>query len=663
MQRQISVEDLARKLKPLFGKKIDELYFRYMNAGSVDEKGEIFQLLTGLYQKYLNKLLDKDFLLEPPKEASLKGKYPLAKVVYAGKMLFPFSLREQDWPRHVCVTGMSGSGKTTFALNILRNFIKNKKPFLVFDWKKSFRPIMKEDNSIMCFTIGNHSISNLFKTNINRPPKGVSPKEWINTLCDLLTECFSVSFGVHKILLETLDEIFQGWGVYEGSNLYPNWEHVKRMLEVKARDSKGRETGWYESALRIATVLTFGDFGKVVNYDGKKSLSMEDLFDEKVIFELNSLSNIEKKFFCEYILTYIYKLKKAGEGQIKEGFNHAILVDEAHNIFLKRSTNFMTESVTDMIYREMREYGTSLICLDQHASKLSDTVIGNSACHIAFQQQLPQDLDEISSLMQLRDRKEIFTQLPVGSAIVKLSERHTFPFMVRAPFMELRNKTIMDEKIKSKMKCIVEGIEVEKDDPEFKEKIVHNREKIKEITENRVNEKKPESEVKKTDSKVTLEVEKSLNLEELTEVQKILYEFAKTKYTEKKQLHEIEKVLESGLESGYYVKKDILIVMNKLLKEKFGAIQKKKKEKVEIIEIAQNEKLSKEESLFINFLLVNPEHNLPTVELYKMIGFSPRKGNLIKKNLLEKEAIKIKEERNEKGWKKLITLSNSYSNK
>ena len=653
MQRKISIEDLARKLKPLFGKKIDELYFRYMNAGSLEEKNEISQLLTGLYQKYLNKLLDKDFLLEPPKEGVLDGEYPLAEVVYAGKTLFPFSLREKDWSRHVCVTGMSGSGKTTFALNVLRNFIEKKKPFLVFDWKKSFRPIMKEDPSVMCFTIGNDSISNLFKTNINRPPKGVSPKEWINTLCDLLTECFSVSFGVHKVLLETLDEIFKGWGVYEGSGLYPNWEHVKRMLEVKARDSKGRETGWYESALRVATVLTFGDFGKVVNYDGKKSLSMEDLFDKKVVFEMNSLSNIEKKFFCEYILTYIYKLKKAGEGRTKEeGFDHAILVDEAHNVFLKRNTNFMSESVTDMIYREMREYGTSLICLDQHASKLSDTVVGNSACHIAFQQQLPQDLEEISSLMQLRDRKELFTQLPVGSAIVKLSERHTSPFMVKVPLNGLRNETIVDEKIKSKMGCVIEGIEVEKDDPEFKEKIVH-----KETPKQKTKPLKPEKIVNKILPKI----------KGLTESQMVLYEFAKTKYLEKKQLHEIEKVLESGIESGYYTKKDVLLVMNKLLKEGLKTTLKENKEKkvedkIESIEIAQDGDLSKEESLFVNFLQVNPEHGLSTVELYKMIGLSSRKGNVIKKCLLEKGVLKIKEERNEKGWKKLITLSNSYSN-
>ena len=648
----ISVEEIARKLKPILGKKIDEVYFRYMNAGSLEEKGEIFELLAGLYQKHLNKLLDKDFFLEPPKEEFLLGEYDLAKVTYAGKKLFSFNLREKDWPRHVCITGMSGSGKTTFALNILKNFIEKDKPFLVFDWKKSFRPLIKEDPNVMCFTVGNSLISNLFKTNINRPPKGVSPKEWINTLCDLLTESFNVSFGVHKILLETLDETFQGWGVYEGSELYPNWDHIKRMLEVKARDSKGRETGWYESALRIATVLTFGDFGKVVNYDGKRSLSIENLFDKKVIFELNSLSNIEKKFFCEYILTYIYKLKKVGNQKSTQDFNHAILVDEAHNIFLKKEAKFMSESVTDMIYREMREYGTSLICLDQHASKLSDTVIGNSACHVAFQQQLPQDLEEISSLMQLRDRKEIFTQLPVGSAIVKLSERYNSPFLIEVPFTDLRDSSVEDSKIKIKMDCVIEGFEIERSDPDFKEKISH-KETPKEI---KIREK---AIVKAEKAKA----EEIVLVEDLTKNQKVLLEFIKSKLSEGKGLIQIERLLDSGSNSGYYSKKDVLIVMNRALSEKLnpkGKINPLDKEFVQE-KISFPNTLTKEEISLVNFLMSNPKHELSTVELYKSIGLSSRKGNIVKEKLLQKGIIQIEEERNLKGWKKLIRLSNSYS--
>ena len=149
---------------------------------------------------------------------------------------------------------MSGSGKTTLAFGIVDAFNKVGKPYLIFDWKKSFRPLLKDDHSLILFTVGDEKVSNLFKTNINQPPRGVSPKEWINVLSDLLTECFFTSFGVHKVILETLDEAFKEWGIYNGSENYPTWNHIKWRLEEKLEKQQGREAGWLESALRIATV-------------------------------------------------------------------------------------------------------------------------------------------------------------------------------------------------------------------------------------------------------------------------------------------------------------------------------------------------------------------------------------------------------------------------
>ena len=462
-QRPLTVEEMCRKLKPVFGKKIDNLYLRYSMAETREEKDELMHFVNALYQKNPSVLLSKNVLLEPPTEKEVAGEYPLAMVSYANKQLYPFALREHDWPRHVCISGMSGSGKTTLAFHILENFIRKDKPFLVFDWKKSFRPLMAIDDSLVTFTIGDDSIANRFKMNILRPPEGIAPKEWITILSDLLAESFSVSFGVHKVLIETIDELFEGWNVYgnnkntniEPGKYYPTWQHVKKMLEDKSKKSRGREATWVESAMRIATLLTFGAFGKVVNYDGEKSISVEDILDKRVILEMNSLGNVEKKFFCEFVLTYIYKLKKSKQTRISNSFDHAILVDEAHNIFLKDKTTFVKESVTDMIYREMREYGTSLICLDQHISKLSDTVNGNSACHIAFQQQLPQDSLDVSRIMYLFDNKEIFSQLPVGSAVVKLSERYTSPFLIQVPFAKSRNIEVTNEDIIKRLKSFV----------------------------------------------------------------------------------------------------------------------------------------------------------------------------------------------------------------
>ncbi|HKL23711.1 MAG TPA: DUF87 domain-containing protein [Candidatus Nanoarchaeia archaeon] len=465
------VEEMSKKLRPILGNRIDDLYFKYSIAEDYEEKNELLQFISTLYRKHLGGILDEKVLLEPPKKESVQGEYKIGTVEYADKKLFPFALQERDWSRHVCISGMSGSGKTTLALNILSDFIKKDNKFLVFDWKKSFRPLMNKDKSLMTFTVGNKLISNLFKININIPPKGVDPKEWINVLCDLITESFAVSFGVHKIILETLDEVFEKWGIYEGYRHFPTWRHIKKMLEMKSHEAGGRESQWYESALRVASILTYGGFGEVINYEGKRAFSVEDLFDKRVVFELSSLSNIEKKFFSEFVLTYIYKTKKTQEAKKENAFDYTVLVDEAHNVFLKDKTNFVSESVTDMVYRELREYGVSLICLDQHISKLSDTVKGNSACHIAFQQQLPQDIYDISSLMQLREKKEFFSRISVGKAIVKLTERHSTPFLISVPKYEDKGYVVSNDVVKNRMKALVEGVEITEKRPEFKKAI------------------------------------------------------------------------------------------------------------------------------------------------------------------------------------------------
>jgi hypothetical protein len=737
MQKRLSVEEIASKLKPILGKKADDIYFRYVVAEGREEKEEIEAVLNSLYHKHLSELLEKNVLLEPPSEALMAGGYPLGKISYAGKSLYSFNLREHDWPRHVCITGMSGSGKTTLAFHVIKNFIRVKKPFLIFDWKKSFRPLLHEDSEIMVFTIGDDEVSNLFKVNINEPPEGVDPKEWVNVLCDLLTESFMVSFGVHKIMLETIDEAFKEWGIYQGSKNYPTWNHLKWRLEQKMAKSGGREATWMESALRIATVLTFGNFGKVLNYKGENRLSVQTLFDKKVIFELNSLSSIEKKFFSEFILTYIFKFKKARQNSVVGEFDHAILVDEAHNIFLNEKTHFVKESVTDMIYREMREYGTSLICLDQHISKLSDTVKGNSACHIAFQQQLPEDIYDISGIMQLAEKKEYFSKLPVGSAIVKLAERYTDPFLIEVEKVDLRKETVSNLEIKQRMQMIFTQREIESGgDEDFRRDLIALKPTvetiIEEVTQTREAREKEEKEefekLKKEEGWPKEEVKVDLprvprhaiyggELDEaketalkegrakaekvrlkkvmpifyptgLTPVQERLLEFVEQQLAIGKSMSEVERTMEYYPSEGLFTIEDVSKVINYVLASRFNRIELEhdihssneedlsdsfKENTPENVTTTKERKIykagisrkatsipqdtSEVQKRFLAFLQANTENDLSSVELYKKIGLSARKGTKIKDQLLGQGKIKIIEEKNSKGWKKIIRLA------
>ncbi|MBD3209402.1 DUF87 domain-containing protein, partial [Candidatus Woesearchaeota archaeon] len=242
--KSLTVEEICRRLRPIFGKRIDELYLKYALSDNRESRIEIEQALNALYQKHLTEsLLNEQLLLEPPKKGVIKGDYPLGTIVYGDKELHQFGLREKDWMRHVCISGMSGSGKTTFAFQILGNFIFNKKPFLVFDWKKSFRPLIKLNEKLRVYTIGNENVAN-FKLNINKPPYGVDAKEWINLLADIITETFSASFGVHKLLVQTMDKAFHEFGVYAGSDNYPTWYQIRDRLEEKAESMtrKSRES-------------------------------------------------------------------------------------------------------------------------------------------------------------------------------------------------------------------------------------------------------------------------------------------------------------------------------------------------------------------------------------------------------------------------------------
>ena len=433
---------------------------------------------------------------------------------------------------------------------------------------------------------------------------------------------------------------------------------------------------------------------------------------------------MKKSFFCEFVLTYIFKLKKANEDIVEKGFDHAILVDEAHNIFLKEKTNFVKESVTDMIYREMREYGTSLICLDQHISKLSDTVKGNSACHIAFQQQLPEDIRDISGIMQLYERKEYFSKLFVGSAIVKLAERYTSPFLIEVEDVELRGQRIKNNEIKKRMESVIMQSEVEKGrDDEFKEKIEmppeeyrmddmeKQRERELEIKEIKDREgwpgveefEKPSvpdhalyneeiNKVKNVHIKQAREKQekriKRKNVNPifyptgLTPIQERLLEFVEQQLSLGKSMAEIERIMEYYPNEGIYSYEDVSKVMNYVLANRFNKIRlgqefnpesdgvpknvttKKKQLKQKVYKGKMPSKTinnilkdTTEQERFLTFLQAHPKHNLSSVEVYKKVGLSARKGTKVKDQLLSLGKIQVLEKRNKKGWKKIIQLA------
>jgi len=211
---------------------------------------------------------------------------------------------------------------------------------------------------------------------------------------------------------------------------------------------RGRQSLWLASTLRAVFAICFGEVGKV--FCPTKSIPMEFLLDKKVVFELDSLTNTDKAFFIEALLLWIHHYRMA-EGN-RETFKHAIIIEEAHHILLRKKMESRgEEAITDVILREIRELGESIIVVDQHPSLISPTAIGNTYCTIAMNLKHRNDMDMIDDTLLL-EKKEYLNKLPIGYGIVKLQGRYFDPFLVKFPYIPVKKGSVADVDVRKRMK-------------------------------------------------------------------------------------------------------------------------------------------------------------------------------------------------------------------
>ena len=138
---------LENNIAKSIGPKKADLGWLFYLSGEGEERQSADDLLDVLLHQRIQKDYREKIFLDPPPAVDCIGDYALGKVDYPpGKQYCQFGLREQEWIKHVLITGMTGTGKTNLAFHMLRELkkgikflptVKTRVSFNSGSWSKS----------------------------------------------------------------------------------------------------------------------------------------------------------------------------------------------------------------------------------------------------------------------------------------------------------------------------------------------------------------------------------------------------------------------------------------------------------------------------------------------------------------------------------------------
>ena len=426
------IEEKLRLLKPILPPaQWGYLRIQYIFEKDLRKRMEIENMIDIMIAKHVPGLKIEHILLPPPEKDMLSGDYPIGEVIYPDKPFGLFGVREHEWIKHCGIFGKTGSGKTTLAVRILKELCNKNKPFLIFDYKRNYRDLLKhpefEKEEILIFTVGRNDVVPFYFNPKQKPP-GVEEYVWIKQLAEIIEKVYLLGPGANDVFMESA-----GMDTFK--------EMQERVLRQKKR---ARELLWWASVKRTLNAINYPGLGEMVNCI--KGYPIPELLNKKVILELDGLSGSDQAFVIGSLLLWIYHYRMRQPE--REVLKHFIMIEEAHHLFLKTRQE---EDIADIIMREIRELGEAIIIIDQHPSKMSVSALGNLSTKFALTLSLNQDVTAISNAMLLeKNQQKYFSMLTLGQCICR-SDRIPQPVLLSIPNFPLKKGMVRDEDLKTHM--------------------------------------------------------------------------------------------------------------------------------------------------------------------------------------------------------------------
>ncbi|OHQ09522.1 ATP-binding protein [Streptococcus sp. HMSC064D12] len=350
----------------------------------------------------------------------------------------PVNLSQNSLASHVFVTGSTGSGKSNTIYQLLNEGRKNGLKFLVVEPAKGeYKHVFGNHDDVSVYGT-NPQLTPLLRLNPFSFPKEIHILEHLDRLVEIFNVCWPMYAAMPAVLKKAVEQSYQdcGWNLLESTNpygrLYPNFndiaDNIKKIIDSSEYDDENK--GAYKGALltRIES-LTNGINGLIFS---NEELTNEHLFDTNVIVDLSRVGSTETKSLLMGILVLKLQEYRMTSGDMNAELKHITVLEEAHNLLKRTSTEQMAESANllgksvEMLANaiaEMRTYGEGFIIADQAPGLMDLSVIRNTNTKIIMRLPDFSDRELVGKSANLNDDQIIeLAKLPKGVAAVYQNE-------------------------------------------------------------------------------------------------------------------------------------------------------------------------------------------------------------------------------------------------
>ena len=364
-------------------------------------------------------------------------KFPIGNIFSMGqRTLTEARLSRDSLTMHTFVTGSTGSGKSNTVYEMINQLraIYNV-PFLVVEPAKGeYKNVFGQFPDVRVYGTNPKKFSALLRLNPFRFPADIHILEHLDRLVEIFNVCWPMYAAMPAVLKDAMEKAYTalGWDLANSENpkgnVYPNFADVLEQIENVIDNSRysADTKGDYAGALctRVRS-LTNGLNGLIFCSD---DLPDNALFDQNVIVDLSRIGSIETKSLIMGLLVIKLNEYRMTSGKINNSLSHITVLEEAHNLLKRTSTeqsaessNLLGKSVELLAnsIAEMRTYGEGFIIADQSPGLLDMSVIRNTNTKIILRlpEQSDRELVGLSAGLN-RDQIQELSKLECGVAAV-----------------------------------------------------------------------------------------------------------------------------------------------------------------------------------------------------------------------------------------------------